>query len=458
MKKSCALFLVLLLAISSVFAQTEKSRLEGFWEGAVEKDGKIWRVNFDIQKQGENYKAFADFIDADGYEREFSVKQTGEVFRLERPQPGGAFIVFEGKVEGDNFKGNWNGFGQTAVFNFKRGAAKPRVYREREVSFKNGDVTLSGTLILPASGQKFPAVVVTHGSAPQNERGFYKSWALHFARKGIAALIYDKRGSGKSSGETRAASMEDLADDAVAGVNLLKALPEIDNRKIGVVGHSQGGWIAPLAATKSKDVAFVVASAASGVSPDKQSIYHRANVMREAGFSEDAVKIASDLRERLYRTGRMILESDPNAEAERKKVSAELEKYAKEPWLEAAALPPNLDNDKPTRGGLQLLFFEPVPMWEKVKVPVLLIWGDKDSVVPVAEGKTIIERALKKAGNKDVTVKIFPNVNHGGVSVNQSKSWDFPRVNLSYYAAMIEWTLSKTSVSGKTSAGGSVKK
>src|SRR5687768_145551 len=116
MKNSCSLFLIIFLAALSVFSQTEKARLEGFWEGAVEKDGKIWRVNFDIKNYNNNYQALADFIDADGYEREFSVKQTGDVFRLERPQPGGIPIVFEGKVEGDFFKGNWSGFGQTAVF------------------------------------------------------------------------------------------------------------------------------------------------------------------------------------------------------------------------------------------------------------------------------------------------------------------------------------------------------
>jgi pimeloyl-ACP methyl ester carboxylesterase len=154
----------------------------------------------------------------------------------------------------------------------------------------------------------------------------------------------------------------------------------------------------------------------------------------------------------------MILENDPRAAAERQKISAELEKYKDAPWLEAAALPPNLNNDNPTRGGLQLLFFEPAPMWEKVKVPVFLIWGDKDTVVPVAEGQKIIENALKKAGNRDVTVKIYPNVNHGVALVKRDKSWDFPRVDLNYYAAMIEWTLSKTSVSKKSSAGVSVNK
>jgi dienelactone hydrolase len=435
------LFISLSLSLLNVRAQEQ---ILGNWEGAIDKDGKTWRIHFDIKKQGENYKALADFIDADGYDREFSVKQTGDVFRLERPQPSGVPIVFEGKIEGDFYKGNWSGFGQNAVFNLKRATPKPKYFEEREVTFKNGEVTLSGTLLLPISkGRRFPAVVITHGGAPQNERIFYKSWAMHFVRQGFAALIYDKRGSGKSTGETRSATMEDLADDAVAGVNFLKSLPEIDSRKIGAAGHSQGGWVAPLASTKSKDIRFVIATAASGISPDKQSIYHRANVMRESGFSEDAVKIASDLRERLYRTGRMILENNPDAVAERRKISIELSKYAKEPWMEAAALPPNLDNDKPSIGGLKLLFFEPVPMWEKVKVPVLLMWGDKDTVVPVAESRQIIENALKRAGNKDVTVKIFPNVNHGVSLVNQSKNWDFPRIDLNFQAAPGIWAAEK---------------
>jgi pimeloyl-ACP methyl ester carboxylesterase len=445
-----AFFIISVLIFSGfsapVFAQSET--LEGFWEGAIEREGKLWRVSFDIKQTGGDYKALADFLDVDGLEREFSVKPTSEGFRLERPQPSGIPIIFEGKVEGGRFKGNWSGFGVNAVFDLKRSAAaKPEYYREKEVTFKNGEVSLSGALITPLKGKSFPAVVITHGGTP-NERGAYKSWALHFVKKGLAALIYDKRGAGRSGGETRSASMDDLANDALAGVNLLRTLPEIDRSKIGVIGHSQGGWIAPLAAATSKDVAFVIASAASGVSPDRQSIYHRANVMRAAGFSEEAVKIASDLRQRLYATGRMLLENNPNAEAERKKISAELEKYAKEPWLEAAALPPNLGNDKPTRGGLELLFFKPEPMWEKVKVPVLLVWGERDMVVPVNDGRKIIETALKKAGNRDVTVKIFPGVDHGVVLVRQDKTWDFPRVDLNYYAAMVEWLAARINKKG----------
>lgn len=433
MKNFCAFLLILLIGAVSVFTQTALT--EGFWEGAIEKDGKIWRVNLNIAKD----KAFVDFIDVDAHGLEFSVTQTGEILRIERPQPNGKPIIFEGKIEGDIFKGNWSGTNTTAVFSLKRGKLPEKFFREEEVSFKNGDVTLSGSLILPLTKDKYPVVVFTHGSGAET-RAPARSLAMRFAKKGIAALVYDKRGTGKSNGNYRAASMEDLARDAVAGIEFLKTRTEISKQKIGVSGHSQGGWIAPLTSTISKDVAFVIASAASGVSPDRQSIYHRANVMREMGFSESDIKIATDLREKLYASGRLLLEKNPNAAGERQKVSVELEKYAKEPWFERGAeLPPNLDNDNPPRGALELLFFEPVPMWEKVKVPVLLIWGGKDRIVPVAESRTIIENTLKKGGNQNFTTKIFPNADHGAVIVRDDKTWDFPRVDLNYFNAMVEW-------------------
>jgi dipeptidyl aminopeptidase/acylaminoacyl peptidase len=432
--------LVLFVVAVAANAQVDAT---GSWNGAIEREGKTWRVGMTIEKAGDAHKALVDFPDADGYDREFTVTvmPDGKVV-LQRPQPSGIPIVFSGVVTKDEFAGDWTGFGQKAVFKLTRTARPEKFYREQEVSFSNGAVNLSGTLVTPNGKGPFPAVVITHGGTP-HERSGYKSWARHFVRQGIAALIYDKRGSGRSTGETRSASMEDLAADAVAGVNLLRTLAEIDKKRIGVAGHSQGGWIAPLASTMSPHVAFVIASAASGVSPDKQSIYHRASVMREAGFSEDAIKIASDLRRRLYVTGRMILDNDPNAAEERRKISSELAKYAKEPWMEAAALPANLDNDRPSIGGLRLLFFDPVPMWEKVKVPVLLIWGDKDTVVPVAEGKAIIEAALRRAGNDRVTVRIVPNVDHAVVKVNQGPGWDFPRVDLDYYEAITSWASGK---------------
>jgi imidazolonepropionase-like amidohydrolase/pimeloyl-ACP methyl ester carboxylesterase len=417
--------------------------LKGYWKGEVTREGKTWRVNFDMAPDGGKLKALGEFVDVGAVDREFTVEAGGGTVKLTRAQPNGTAIVFEGSLSGDDINGRFTGLGTTAAFTLKRSPKEPAFYREEEVTFKNGDVSLSGTLLIPNGKSKSPAVVFTHGSGPDS-RAPYKDWALRFVKKGIAALIYDKRGVARSTGEWRTASMENLADDALAGVSFLKTRADIDAARIGVAGHSQGGWIAPLAASKSNDIAFVIASAASGVSPDKQSIYHRAGVLRASGFSEDAVARVTELREKLYASGRLLLNNDPTAGTARQKISAELEKYAKEPWFEASELPPDLKDDNPSRGALELLFFEPEPMWRKVKVPVLLEWGDKDSVVPVEEGKAIIQKALKASGNTDVTVKIFPGVDHGVVLVRPKEGpWDFPRVDISYYDTMVEWLINK---------------
>ncbi len=446
LKTSNLLIAAALLLCSAVFGYPRSidNKLHGYWQGSIEKEGKTWRVNLNVQDKGGIYRAFVDFLDVDAHDLEFSIVQTRKNVRVERSQPNGNAIIFEGEIKNDIFKGNWSGTNTNAVFYLKRGKLPPKYFREEEVSFRNGDVTLSGTLILPLSKPSFPAVVFAHGSGAET-RAPNRSQAIRFVKRGIAALVYDKRGTGRSTGEWRSASMEDLARDAIAGVEFLKTRKGINRLKVGVSGHSQGGWVAPFASTLSRDISFVIASAASGVSPDEQSIYHRANVMRNLGYPEEAVKIATDLRRRLYASGKLILENDPSANAVRKEVSIELAKYANEPWFESGAeLPPNLDGEKPATGALELLFFKAVPMWEKVNVPVLLFWGEKDRIVPVIEGKAIIERALAKAGNKEVTARVFPNIDHGAVFVRDGKPWDFPRVDLEYYEEMVEWTLLKT--------------
>lgn len=427
--------------------RAKENDLQGYWEGSVTREGKVWRVNFEITRvgAGKSFRAVADFIDVGGIDRVFTVEFDAPRVKLERPQPGGAPIVFDGNVAGDTISGKFSGVGTTADFTLsRRGKRKPRYYREEAVTFHNGDVKLSGTLLLPL-GKTAPlaAIVFAHGSAPET-RLVNKDWALRFVRRGIAALIYDKRGAGDSTGDWRAANLDDLAGDLLAGVRLLKARRDIDARRIAAAGHSQGGTIAPLAAVKSRDVSFVISSAPSAVNYAEQSVYHRANVMRESGFSEEDVKTASDLRVKLYVTGRMLLDNDARADAERKKISAELEKYKDAPWLEAAALPPNLDDDKPTRGGLELLFFEPLPVWEGLRVPSLFVWGDKDTVVPVEKGREIIEGARRRSGARDYTIRVFPNVTHGPIIARpQSAGWDFPRVASDYLDATADWLASQ---------------
>ncbi len=287
------------IATIQAIAANGPNPLAGRWEGEVTREGKRWKVALNAAENGNELKAFIDFIDLDVIDIPFPVTRRGERFRLERPQPSGNPIVFDGEVIGNTFLGKWNGFGVDGSFVMKRSVARAKAYRGEEVSFSNGDVTLSGTLLIPNDREKSPAVVLVHGSSP-NERTTYRSWARHFAENGIAALIYDKRGSGKSTGNTRSASMENLADDALAGIKMLRLRRDIDAGKVGIAGHSQGGWIAPLAAARSGDVAFVIVSGAAAVTPAEQSIFHRAGVMREAGMTEIEIGEATRLREQLY--------------------------------------------------------------------------------------------------------------------------------------------------------------
>src|SRR5579863_6992940 len=133
--------------------------------------------------------------------------------------------------------------------------------REESVRFASGNLMLAGTLILPAGPPRYPAVFLFHGSGRQARD---RSTARWFAEQGFAALTYDKRGVGESTGDFRAGPFMDLCDDGLAALEYLKSRKEIDARHIGVWGLSQGGWLGPLAASRSSDISFVIAVSGPG--------------------------------------------------------------------------------------------------------------------------------------------------------------------------------------------------
>ena len=195
-------------------------------------------------------------------------------------------------------------------------ARKARVYREEEVEFRNGEITLSGTLLIPATRGPHPAIVLAHGSGVQDRNGYLANirfLADHLARHGIAVLTYDKRGSGRSTGEWATASFADLAGDLVAGVRMLRTRPGIIAAQVGAGGSSQAGWVAAKAVTLLPDVAFVVLTSAggSGYTVEEQNLYNTEVEMRAAGMSEDRVARALDLQRRFF----AMLRRGPEAHA-----------------------------------------------------------------------------------------------------------------------------------------------
>src|SRR2546426_2230598 len=176
-------------------------------------------------------------------------------------------------------------------------AAQKSGISEEAVHFTSGDLTLAGTLILPESSQPHPAVVLFHGSGPQTRDLFTARW---FASQGIAALAYDKRGVGESTGDFRKVPFMDLSNDGLAALKYLQSRKEIDAKRIGVWGLSQGGWLGALAASRSADVAFVIAVSGPGVSPGEQMIVYYANELREQGVAEGDVREASTVRRDIW--------------------------------------------------------------------------------------------------------------------------------------------------------------
>ena len=430
LRRACAV--MIMTAARALLGQTTGTALAGDWAGVIRGPSSVWHVHIAVTRDSAGLRASVDFPDANAYERPFVTTLSGSIVRFERPQPGGTPVVLTGHVDGDTLRGTWTGFGHEAPFTAWRTPTAPLGYREEAVTFRNGDVTLAGTLFLPAIGARHRALVCVHGSGPV-DRSAYRGKAVYLARRGTATLVYDKRGVGASTGDWTTASANDLALDALAGVALLRAHPAIDSSRVGIEGFSQGGWIAPLAATLSRHIAFVIVGSAAGLNPAEQSIYDVAHQMAHAGIDSATIARATALRRRLY---------DSTADSlSRVSLAAELDRVHAEPWFKASALPYPFPVTAPSPGEVEFLRLEPEPIWRHVTVPVLAYWGGRDQRVPVGESIALVRRGLARAGNSHLTVQVYPDADHVMAHVADPVppgTWDFPR-GVAYLQLIADW-------------------
>jgi len=275
------------------------------------------------------------------------------------------------------------------------GCSSPDNIREEPVRLSNGAISLAGTLVLPAGRGPYPAVVLFHGSGPQARDLSTARW---FAQQGVAALAYDKRGVGESSGDFRQVAFPELCGDGLAGFAMLKSRPDIQARKIGVWGISQGGWLGPLAAARSKDVAFVIAVSGPGVTPGEQMIFYYANRLRHQGFLESEVAEASAVRRVVWdylATGSGYAE-----------VKEALTRARSRRWFQALGgqedgLFAQTDKAILNAGAKQYqpwfrseMNYDPTKALREISVPILFVFGDADDLVPVPASVDIIRRTL----------------------------------------------------------------
>ncbi|MCX6243980.1 MAG: alpha/beta fold hydrolase [Bacteroidetes bacterium] len=298
----------------------------------------------------------------------------------------------------------------------------PYPYIEKEVVIKNekAGVDLAGTLTLPEQGGPFPAVILITGSGTQNrdeEMMGHKPFLLladYLTRRGIAVLRCDDRGFGKSTGTMNAGTTLDFVSDVVAEFNFLKMQKEIDTTRIGLAGHSEGGLIAPIVASKQKDVAFIILLAGPGVTGEQILLLQTALLNRKAGLSEKDIEFEAKLRTKIYTA---IRKNNDNEKAA-KQIKLIL-KSAKKKNPDGNGLVKITDQQADlfiqqctTPWFRMFLVLDPVDYLSQTKCPVLALNGSLDLQVPAKENLKAIEKALIYGGNSQYTIEEIPGLNH----------------------------------------------
>ncbi|MBU1718537.1 MAG: alpha/beta hydrolase [Bacteroidetes bacterium] len=298
---------------------------------------------------------------------------------------------------------------------------KPYPYYSEDVTFENAEakVKLAGTLTLPAKEGNYPAVILITGSGPQNRdeellghRPFLVL-ADHLTKNGIAVLRFDDRGTGESTGEFSKATTEDFAADVESAFNYLKTRKEIDSAKIGLMGHSEGGIIAPMVAANNLEVKFIVLLAGTGIPGSKLLLLQQELIGRAKGVSESDLEKTRTLNQEAFD----IVVNNENRDSIEAKLRAFIVKSFEE--FPAEEQPENpeevIEQQMQVLLSPWMMFFlkhDPAPVLKNVKCPVLALNGEKDLQVPPKINLDAISNALAQGKNKSVTTKILPGMNH----------------------------------------------
>ncbi|MCH9024897.1 MAG: alpha/beta hydrolase [candidate division Zixibacteria bacterium] len=295
-----------------------------------------------------------------------------------------------------------------------------RAYESEELTFYKDEIKLSGTLIKPAAGGPFPALVLVHGSGAQGRDMWeYRSHGYSLAKRGIAVLLYDKRGVGNSTGDYKTANFGALAEDAIAGIKTLKGRDDIMVSSVGLFGISQGGWISAIATRMNESADFVVMLQGPSVSLEEQE-FHRVKYSLEAdGFAKSSVDSALEHTRNYF--GYVNEQSGWN------NLTASSKAASNSTWADYVITASSKDD--PNFQWWRTNAYDPAYDLQSIKVPVLAIFGEIDTAVPVKENRPKMEEFLTKAGVK-FEIAVIPGLHHSVTTyqgLHGGDNWDWPR-------------------------------
>jgi pimeloyl-ACP methyl ester carboxylesterase len=428
--KKIILILLSITITSNVFSQD----IVGKWNGILKVQGFKLSLVFNINNSDSGFSATMDSPD----QKAFGIPITTTSFEnsVLKINIANAKIEYEGVLGTDNIVvGNFKQNGQSLPMNLSKGEIKKEVlkrpqtpikpypYYSEDLTFENKSVgiSLAGTLTLPKKEGVFPAVILISGSGPQNRdeellgHSPFLVLSDFLTKNGIAVLRFDDRGTGASKGDFKSATTFDFSTDVEAGITYLLSRKQINKNKIGLIGHSEGGVIAPMVASSSKNVAFIVMLAGTGIAGDELLLLQKELIEKASGINSEIIKeglkinkgafeivkksaTTPALKNELTNYFKQILKTSSKAEkpegmSDEDFVNSQVDQYSI-PWMQ------------------YFIKHNPALALEKVKCPVLALNGAKDLQVPPKENLFAIKNALEKSGNKKATTIELPNLNH----------------------------------------------
>ena len=422
------------LALAMLVACSMAQDVAGTWNGMLKVSGMQIRLIFHVTKTDNGYQATMDSPDqgAKGIPMTSATFENNEL-KLEM---SAAKISYSGKlVSADSIEGTFSQAGMPIKLNLTQKAiAKPITkkpqepslpypYNSEEITFTNrkANITLAGTLTYPKREGKFPVVVLITGSGPQNrdeELMGHKPFLVladHLTRQGIGVLRFDDRGMFGSKGVFKTATTVDFATDVEAAVEYLKTRKETDLAHIGLIGHSEGGVIAPIVASRNADINYIIMMAGTGVSGMDLLLMQAEAISKASGVSENDIQKTNEINRGAYQL--VLTVSDTT------QLKSELKSYATKTFNQ---LPKNDGTKNMTEEAytsmlvefiaspwmINFIKYNPANALAKVKCSVLAINGEKDLQVPSKVNLPAIEKALKEGGNAKYKTIEIKGVNH----------------------------------------------
>ncbi len=472
MKRILVITAALAVIVLMLGAQTPAAMLAGNWEGPISVMGTELKIVVHFEETAGVLKGKIDVPQQGAFGLELqNIKQDGDKVHFQF-QAGPTVAEFDAILKDGVLAGDFLQSGVKGTFKLTRGTTVPQAavgdkkgpeplpYKAVEVSIQNGAIKLAGTLTIPEGKGPFPAVIMITGSGAQNRDeelfGFkpFRVIADHLTRRGIAVLRCDDRGIGGSQGNTATSTTLDFSGDVAAQAAFLRTRSEIKKNGIGLVGHSEGGIVAPLAASNG-GFAFIVLISGPSVTGEEVILEQARLISKAAGVKDEVIEANLADQKRIF----ALVKSPGNEKEIENTITAASRKAfeAMTPEEKKSIADPEAFIRNYVKGQMASLgspwfryfiSYDPAPALKQVKCPILALYGAKDLQVPPAQSIPVLEKIVKEGKNKDVTIKVLPEANHLFLKADTGSPTEYATMDKTFVPGFLDtisaWILEKS--------------